>query len=227
MRKTWDAEIIEELRNKPLLHKEAIVLPKAEHDDTICKIKHHVSQLAKQREGSLDLYAREREATKASDDILLGKYGEYLVAYWLHNGRGKLPFLEPDMEVYEASKKTWEHDLCFSSVDKSLPDFAVKTCSPFTAKLTREKKDDDYSWTFQNSNSKANGGTDKLLRDKTNKVIVVFVYADIKSRGGTIVASSPWRKVSSLLDDPIIAKYRNIKKCIYYSDLEMIARYST
>ncbi len=219
-----DAE--KELRNRPLLHNEAVVLTPAEHDDTICKIEQHVSQLAKQRDGSLDLYAREREATKASDDIALGKYGEYLVAHWLHNGRGKLPFLEPDMKVYPASEKSWEHDLCFSSVDKSLPDFAVKACSPFTAKLTREKKGDDccYSWTFQNSNSGGSGGTDKLLRDKTNKVIVVFVYADIKNRGGMIVASSPWCKVSYLLDDPIIARYKNIKKCIYYNDLEMVAR---
>lgn len=223
MRKTWDAEVIEELRNRPLIHKEAIVLPKAEHDDIFRKIEHHVSQLAKQRDGSQDLYAREREASKASVDIALGKYGEYLVSHWLHNGRGKLPFLEPDMEVYGASEKSWDHDLPFSSVDPSLPDFAVKTCSPFAAKLTKEKKDDDYSWTFQNSNSGAGGGTDKLLRDKTAPVIVVFVYADIKNRGGMIVASSPWRKVSSLLDDPIIAKYKNIKKCIYYSDLEIVA----
>jgi hypothetical protein len=218
-----NAEFIEELRNKPLLHKEDIVLPKAEHDDIMRKIKHHVSQLAKQREGSLELYEKERKASKASADITLGKYGEYLVARWLHNGRAKLPFLEPDMEVYEASEKTWDHDLPFSSVDKSLPDVAVKTCSPFAAQLTRDRKAQKYSWTFQNSNSSGGGGKDKLLSDKTNKVIVVFVYADTDTRGGTIVASSPWRKVSSFLDDPIIARYRHIKKCMYYDDLKMAA----
>jgi hypothetical protein len=224
MRKTWDSKIVEELRNKALLHKEDIVLTKAEHDDTVCKIKHHVSQLDKQVNGSQELYTKKRSATKASDDILLGKYGEYLVSHWLHNGNGKLPFLEPDMKVYAASKKTWEPDLRFSSMDKRLPDFAVKTCSPIAAKLTRKEKNDDYSWTFQNSNSSGNGGTDKLVWDKTNEVIVVFVYADTKNRGGTIVASSPWRKVSCLLGEPIIEKYKGIKKCIYYSDLETVAR---
>lgn len=211
-------ETIKELKDKPILHNRDIVVPDLKHEKIIRKINKHVRLMSQKEGGSPEMYAEERQASKPLADIALGKYGEYLASYWLCGL--KLPFLEPDLEIYAKEEKSWKHDLCFSSIDETLPDFTVKTCSPSTAQLTMEERKELYSWTFQNRNN-GTGGTDKLLRDKNSGVIVIFVFADMENKRGKIVASSPWRKVSSLLDDPIIPKYKNIKKCIYYSDLKI------
>lgn len=45
----------------------------------------------------------------------------------------------------------------------------------------------------------------------------------LDSKKSKIIASAPWNKLQGIVKDPIAAKFKGLKKCIYSEDLLLLA----
>lgn len=163
-----------------------------------------------------DYYVRKRNANprKIKKDIWIGKLAEVGVAQYVMEQGG--PFLEPDFNIYGGKNKNWDADLPYSK-SSSFKDIHVKACDGDTVEYLKKNGQEDYTWTFQWSNNDGRGGKDKIF-EKNDCVALVYVpTAD--SHWIEIVCLADVFELIPLLRDPISARLKGIKKCIYWSDL--------
>ncbi len=188
-------------------------------------IRNKVVDFAKSLKGkrqSEEYWENERKASNPVKDNIIGKYGEVVANLELRRNLG-FPNCKIDFEIREGREKGWNVDLQYSVINSQYPDVHVKTCDEDTHNLTMSFKNDKYSWTFQNQNANGRGGRDSLLEKNDTNELVVFMYVqgvwEDYIPEVRLVALAPWVKIKNLLKDPIIPKYKNIKKCIYLADL--------
>jgi hypothetical protein len=159
-------------------------------------------------------WEQNRRASKAYEDSLTGKKGEFLVAEYIKKEHG-LSIL-PDVNIYASRKKNWEADLPYATREMGLADCHVKTCSQKTLDYAKT-----YSWTFQLSNGNGRHGTDRLLSSDTydDDLIALVFVPTWESNVGQIMSLSKWRNVKDLLRDPISPRLKGLKACIYIEDV--------
>ena len=201
------------IKNKINLLNEHVIFDKITYEKIIKKINDFCSKL----ETSKKYYDDKRKASRAEENIKIGKYGE--IGTYMFLRKYNFPELKIDFEIRDGNKKGWVADLPYNSVNNKYPNIHVKTCDKISSDMVSEQKD-IYTWTFQYSNSDDKNGNDILFREYGENDIVSLVYIkDMESNDVEIVAMAPWKEIIDILKDPILEKYKGIKKCLYYKDL--------
>jgi len=159
---------------------------------------------------SSEYYSNERNASKAFEDIILGKFGEMYAVVALN--QFCFPIIKVDTGIYKSKQKNWNCDLPYPGC---FPNFHVKTCNDFTKKFAG-----DLSWTFQYSNIGEKGGKDKLFASSGRELVALMHVPDYRRNEGILVATGPWIEISKHLRDPVSKKLIGLKKCVYYKDLQ-------
>lgn len=188
------------------------------------RIMNEVTVFANNLVDSLDYYKDERLANNALDNIKLGKYGEFAVASMLR--KFGFPWLKPDIEIRSQKRKGWRCDLPFSSIASVYPDCHIKMCDQSTTEYIKRysSRPDQYSWTFQYSNTTSYGGRDPLFFNTKSKELILFGYVDnIRTHEFKLIASGPWHKVQKIIEYPISTKLKAIKRCVYSDKLSVLA----
>jgi hypothetical protein len=159
-------------------------------------------------------WATNRRASKPREDSLIGKKGEFFVAYYIEATYGFK--IIPDTEIYAKNKKNWDADLPYSK-DVNFPDIHVKTCSDKTIAYAKTE-----SWTFQAANGNGFFGTDKLLKSSDfDKDLIALIYVPTwESDYAMLHHLVEWKKAKDFLTDPISPRLKGIKVCLYTKDLE-------
>lgn len=165
---------------------------------------------------SVSYYNKRRNASKAAEDIFLGKKSEYLALLAMHKEFG-FPLVKPDLEIRNGRKKGWEPDLPFREVDSSFPNVHVKACSKFTYDYCK-----DYSWTFQYSNNTGICGKDDLFLSETEDLVALVYVENSRSKNGVIKSVLPFSEIRKHLKDPIKKTLVGLKKCLYYQDINTL-----
>ncbi len=163
---------------------------------------------------SINYYSKQRNATKAADDIRLGKKAEYFIAKYMCQQFGHQMY-NPDMEIRNGKHKGWFTDLSYI-VNEQKINIHVKACSIITYNYCG-----DYSWTFQYSNKNKVFGTDSLFKTSTpNDIIALVFLTNPISHYCIIKAIIPWCVLKNKLKHPRKENLIGLKKCIYYNDLK-------
>jgi hypothetical protein len=173
---------------------------------------------------SIEYYEENRNATTPFNDTLLGKYGEFACSLVM-NVEG-FPKLKPDVEIRTGRQKGWDCDLPFKKINDIYPNCGVKTCDGKMSDFLSRSRPDKYSWTFQYGNSSGPGGRDRLFSNPDSDEIILFMFVPyLASKENMLVASAPWNKLQGIIEDPILDKYKGLKKCIYSEDLKAISNF--
>lgn len=214
-------EGIHELNTKVIIHELEYKFPSSENRKMV-KAASNFARKMSERNQSVEHYERNRAAFNPRSNISLGKYGEFV--YYIFKSV-KFPDLELDFEVREGGQKGWMCDLPFNEKNSKYPNFHVKTCDDNTRSFVKRHRNDEYSWTFQYSNLKGNGGRDCLFDDpKISNELIAFVYVPHVGAGKVrLVATAPWYSIKGILSDPISNRLKGLKLCIYYKDLIKLA----
>jgi hypothetical protein len=206
------------VKNFPFLHNSTVEIPREKNDLFVALSTHFADELNHQRQ-SAGFYRDEREATKALQDIILGKYGEFATAYFLRKNLDFPPTVI-DCEIREGPRKGWQVDLPYKSMNPDYPDVHVKTCDDVTCAFLRNNGTDRFSWTFQYANKSGKGGRDKLFDNPNSPDLIALVYTPrITAAQFTMVATAPWKRLHKLLKLPIKDALKPLKRCIYYADI--------
>lgn len=166
---------------------------------------------------SLDNYEANRRATRAFENNVMGKKGEFFAARAME--QLGFPDISIDLEVREGKSKGWLPDLPYPSVYDSIPGIPnvhVKTCDDVTLHYAGK------SWTFQFKNASGWGGTDPILEKGLETDLVAFVFVDKwESNVGFVHAIVPWGAIKKypLLQLPVKTDLKDIKRCVYLDDL--------
>lgn len=154
---------------------------------------------------NIDKYKKRNQEniSKIKNDIYIGKLAEYAV-YYLYNERKGCIVKKPDIEVYEANKKSFNADLNYIKEGKKY-EIHVK------AQYIEQSKRFGKSWSFQKEDS-------LTTRPKTNEFIVFCSVLDNK----TVEVIQPIRatKLKEFYSDPKLDKLKGIKKVIYFNDIK-------
>ena len=166
---------------------------------------------------SLDNYKKTRRASRAYENNVLGKKGEFIAREaMLQLG---FPEIEIDLEIREGRAKGWHPDLPYPMEYASIfgiPNVHVKTCDDITLHYAGK------SWTFQFKNATGWGGTDPILEYGLETDLVAFVFIDKwESNVGFVHAIVPWGAIKKypLLQLPAKTDLKDIKRCVYLADL--------
>jgi hypothetical protein len=151
--------------------------------------------------------------------IAEGKLAEFIAYERLH------PFFvgltPPDLQIYEASQKSWSPDLRAEDLT-----FSVKGCTYESAYgQTGKSRGNKMSWVFQYADKDGVGGKDKGIWGKHKCHLFVGVFIDKFRDGiGHIKAICPVEVLhqNDLFRAPRKADLAEIKKVIYYEDLTII-----
>lgn len=204
------SQIIHEVKDFP------IVFSQNKNDELNARIEAFVLAM-KRKKQSVDYYVENRnvEASKAAEDIFLGKKAEYialaaLVKYFNY------PTLDIDLEIREGSSKGWDKDLQFNRIDSNFPNVHVKACSSHTYRIC----DNDYSWTFQKSNNNGKFGSDDVLNEMSNDLVAMVYLDNPKSNKGIVKAIIQQKSIFQYLKLPKKVSLWGLKRCIYYDDLK-------
>lgn len=154
---------------------------------------------------SIEYYNKNRNASFAKNNIILGKMGEVFAAFFIKEMFG-LEVFDPDFTIYKSKFKSWEGDLGGL--------IHVKTCDYKTFRYVKQ-----YSWTLNEGNLFDVYGKDNILKN-SNHSTIIFVYMDDYSKNRAIICfMSDVESVKPYLRDPISKKLKGLKKCIYYDDI--------
>lgn len=170
---------------------------------------------------AIENYEKNRRATYAYENNILGKKGEFFAHEALATLFG-FPNIDIDLEVREGRSKGWMPDLPYTSKYDTIPNVHVKTCDDFTVRYAGP------SWTFQLKNANGFGGTDPILEKGLPTDLVAFVYLPSwESEFAIVHAIVPWGAITKypLLQMPVKANLKDIKRCVYLSDLQMYKKY--
>lgn len=191
------------------------------HDDIIPIVNNFAKGMAEKSQSS-DYYAENRNASNPILDISIGKYGEFASCYLLRvNG---FPPILPDVEIKDGFQKSWDCDLPFGELNNLYPNCGVKSCDQKTSNFVSNCTPSKYTWTFQYKNTSGRGGRDKLFDTPDSNEIILFVFVpDLTSKMAILIASAPWNKIQSIIEEPIASKFKGYKKCIYSEDLKQLA----
>lgn len=176
------------------------------------KVHSFVDKLSTKQQ-SVGYYVIKRKAVneqRVRDNIFLGKKAELFVLEGMKQFFN-LPYGKIDFAIRQGKEKGWQCDLVYPNYN-----IHVKCCDQRTFDYCQ-----DYSWTFQLS---AQYGTDELFKTTNNKdeyVVLVFVKEQIAEQA-VIKAIMPIKKIIPLLRDPKKKELKNVKKCIYWKDIEKI-----
>lgn len=178
------------------------------------QIANFVSSLKKEKQ-SVNYYVENRNTSfdKAIEDIFLGKKAEFFAAYALFK-YFNFPVLFPDLEIRHGKLKGWDKDLPYNKLNYNYSNVHVKSCSEKTFNYCN-----DFSWTFQNSNTNGVGGKDEVLNSKENDLIVLMYLSTPESNTAVVKAIIPQNELFVYLKAPKKLSLINVKKCIYYEDL--------
>lgn len=185
------------------------------------KIENFVAAMGRKKQ-SLSYYTEKRnvKASRAAEDIFLGKKAEYIALVALMR-EYNFPKVDIDFEIREGSAKGWEEDLAFNKVNSDFPNVHVKSCSKRTVDYC-----DDYSWTFQKSNNDGRGGTDSVLIEDKEELIVMVYLDNPTSNKGVVKAIMPQPAIKPYLKLPKKVSLWGLKRCVYYKDLLEVEKMS-
>ena len=132
-----------------------------------------------------------------------GKLAEWACTlYFLDKGE---PISDPDMEIYTASKKSFDADLQVDGHDLHVKSQTTESATRFGT-----------SWMFQYS-GKGTGHCDPLLKKENG--LVAFCVVDMKSHKVQIVGVCEFDKIRHKLREPMKEVLKKTKRCIYLEDL--------
>jgi len=166
---------------------------------------------------SLDNYEANRRASRAYENNVLGKKGEFFAKQAMM--QLGFPNISIDLEIREGRAKGWRPDLPYPQEYDSIPGIPnvhVKTCDNVTLHYAGK------SWTFQFKNATGWGGTDPILEHGLETDLVAFVFMDQwESNIGFVHAIVPWGAIKKypLLQLPAKTDLKDIKRCVYLADL--------
>ena len=172
------------------------------------------------KSNSFKYYQEERNASdsrRQRGQIFMGKIAEYAASKWFEHQYGVR--LDPDLEIYDAPKKSWEADLPYT--ETGLPiDLHVKSCAELI-----ENKVNPFrtSWIFQYRNANNNYGLDGLFKNGTQKdfICCACVRQDEPTDDNLvhIMAFIPWKGIDGvrrMLQIPQLNKHYGKKKALYW-----------
>jgi len=143
-------------------------------------------------------------AEKIKEDCIVGKLGEF-GTYQYFIGRG-YACTKPDMNVYVPEDKRFASDLIGDGKKLCIKSQSIEQAGRF-----------GLSWVFQNS-GEGSGHHDKILDVGGDELFVGCMVddniVDIKA-----IIPMEWVLQCGMLKDPVLVKYHNIKKVLYYKDL--------
>jgi hypothetical protein len=184
------------------------------------RVKALVTKFVSSMYPSFEHYVAERAADKnaVALQVFNGKLAEFFALKFAVQ-KLNFPKCEIDLEIREGSKKGWVVDFPFNSMDKNLPNGHCKNCTPFAKNMAGE-----YSWSFQFKNNSNGYGRDPLF-DCPDSMDLVFGTYVIDSYNAIVLVTAPWKVMvdNNILRPPIKEDKKEIKKCIYYSDLLRLA----
>lgn len=182
------------------IYNKSVTISGEDRDRIMSNLNNFVEEMKKDNQSS-EYYIKKRKASKPEHDITIGKLGEAIAAL-------ALGVQQPlDMEIRKDRSKGWLPDLQGKIQH-------VKTCDANTWRICK-----DFSWTFQYSNDNKKGGRDPLFRGSGEELIAFVNIESIDPVNGTLMFVAPWSIVSKLLKDPVLPKYKDIKKCLYFRDV--------
>ena len=142
---------------------------------------------------------------KMTDDIIVGKLGEFAVYNYLKNS--KHGCTKPDLKVYPKEEKRFKSDLIYGRWR-----MCVKSQSMEQSKVF------GLSWTFQS------GGNGVGHRDHILDGVVKWMFAGCLVDGNTVYIKTiiPMEIVldEGVLKEPKMSIYYGVKKVLYHKDLE-------
>lgn len=168
---------------------------------------------------SSQYYARHRRTTdwQASADIMLGKKAEVAAMCVLRDRLG-FPPVPVDFDVRVGAGKSWQPDLSYrDQVDRSLPNVHVKACSARTLAICR-----GHTWTFQLSNHGMPGGRDEVFDEGDGDLIALVYMEDWHDSVAIVKAVVPWSHARIKFRDPVLAKHKGAKICLYLQDFASV-----
>jgi hypothetical protein len=150
---------------------------------------------------------------KKEKDHLISKLAETGVHRFLvlH----ELPYQEPDFNIYENKKKSWDSDIV--SLDKEqYRDIAVKSCYG-----DGKYKD---SWTINYSDKRGYGGKDKVIFNPETPVVLFLASVFENERQVRIDYCLRGKSIHehNLLKLPVVRQLWNYKRCLYMADLNEV-----
>lgn len=172
---------------------------------------------------SIENYEANRKAARAYENNVLGKKGEFIAKRAMM--QLGFPDISIDLEKREGKAKGWRPDLPYPMDYASIPNIPnvhVKTCDNVTLHYAGK------SWTFQFKNASGWGGTDPILERGLDTDLVAFVFIDKwESNVGFVHAVVPWGAIKKypLLQLPVKADLKDIKRCVYLADLITYKKY--
>lgn len=160
---------------------------------------------------SVEFISQNRSTTtdKAKLDQIAGKKGEYFVSTILKRDFGIITE-SPETEIRTSKNKGWVPDLFIDEIPVH-----VKTCY----ESTRNYCGDSWTWNWKNKYNSY--GRDPLfdLPDDALDLIALVYIPIAESRTGTVRGILPWAIVKDYLSLPRKKELKELKRCLYYSDI--------
>ena len=140
-----------------------------------------------------------------------GKMGEWLVTKYLKSMG--LECSEPDMEIYKASKKSFDADLYVGEHHLH--------CKTQNAESAQRY---GISWVFQaGSRYGSRGHSDPIVGGGDG--LAVFVKLDPKEYKGTICGPFKMEDLRPHFKDPVLKHLKGIKTCLYWKDISELSAF--
>lgn len=180
------------------------------------EINKKIDEFVNNMGGSINYYNKNRRASKAKDDIFLGKKAEYFALYALHT-KCNFPVINLDMEIRKGKAKGWQCDLPFHETYPDFPNVHVKGCNDWTYNYCN-----DYSWSFQYSNKNGRNGRDIIFSSPETDLVALVYVENARDPSGIVKKILPWEIAKNYLKDPISRMLVGLKKCLYFKDIQYI-----
>lgn len=133
-----------------------------------------------------------------------GKIAEWAVTL-MYTDMGEDDISDPDMEIYTASKKSFDADLMLNGKDLHVKSQTAESASRFGT-----------SWMFQYG-GQGHGHCDPLLKKQNG--MVAFCVVDMKAQQAHIMGICQFDKIRHKLREPVKEVLKKTKRCIYLEDL--------
>lgn len=172
--------------------------------DRNAQINDMVDSFAAQMDESASEYVTRRAASRAMENIKLGKKAEFMVAIDIGRHTGVEPAV--DLEIRRGRAKGWLVDIEHARLGK----LHVKSCDGRTVELCGEE-----TWTFQCGTT----ATDELFKRESGDDCCAFVFMERWELPAARVVYCKLSHVVPHLRDPVMRKYVGQKRCLYGSSL--------
>jgi len=135
-------------------------------------------------------------------DNTIGKMGEWGVTFMFWNK--EIDCSEPDMEIYEKHRKSYDADLTYNGKDLHVKSQCIMASQRYGT-----------SWVFQKGGH-GRGHTDPIIRSGDGEAI--FTVVDTKNKSVDIYGPIHVETVRKNLRDPKLDYLKKTKACIYLED---------